>query len=110
SLWFVEIEYKVSGGSPAGDDVRPAIAGQVAHDQIFGRHPSGIDHMLLPLPGGSVNELVHYHANGSRGIAVSKDDFVLPVAVEVRRPQSVPALETFIDHRSLPQRVALFRR
>ena len=93
---------------PDGHDVHSAIAIEVCDGQIFDGHAPIVDNVPAPLSAAAVHGLVDAHSAPllrliAQIIADADDQLVIPIAVEVGTPDSVPPFQFFIDDVPLPQ-------
>ena len=88
----------------AGDDIDTTVARHIRGDQIFGRHPPGIDEMFLPLLPSRIDRVVDLNPVDLRRIAMSKYNLVRTVTVYVGRPEGMSAAEPLVDDATRPQR------
>src|SRR5262245_53553375 len=99
---LIEIQPHIVRGAAAGDDVGPAIAVQVVHDQVFRGDAAVIDDVFGPFAARLVVGVVDKDSRAGRVarafVAVPDHYLVGAVVVHVGDPYSVAALERVVQN------------
>ena len=110
----IPVDFHVMGCAAAGDDIREAVAIQVGGEGVFAGHAAIVDG--VPLEGERLSSrawdrkrrrqvLVGTGTPGLLGSALTDDQLVVVVAVEVGRPDGVAPLQ-WLGDRGRDQRPA----
>ena len=87
----VLVPLQVPGPAPDTDEVDQGITIEVLGHTARWRHVAGVQHLAGPAPAGGVRRRPQIEAPAVT--AVTGDDLVTPIAVEVGRHDGVPAVD-----------------
>src|SRR5690606_37442396 len=95
------IQINIVRCSAAGDDVGEVVAGEVDGEGVFGGDAAVVEDVFFPGGGGGVSGVVDVEAGAfdlaGGGVAVSGEDFVVSVVVEVSEPEGMAAAEGVVE-------------